>query len=85
MNDVSLQIPSLLVAGVLFISSPLASSAQIDATAGAPGGSVIISATLQASDWMRFNVAFSIDPRLTAFLEKELGPVHTNNAGTLLV
>ncbi|MFL5334180.1 MAG: aminotransferase class I/II-fold pyridoxal phosphate-dependent enzyme, partial [Geminicoccaceae bacterium] len=31
------------------------------------------SATLQPSAWMRFNVAFADDPRLAAFLERELG------------
>jgi len=32
----------------------------------------LFSATLQATDWMRFNVAFADDPRLAAFLETEL-------------
>ncbi|MBW8759810.1 MAG: PLP-dependent aminotransferase family protein [Burkholderiales bacterium] len=35
----------------------------------------LFSATLQPTDWMRFNVAFAGDPRLGAFLEEELaGP-----------
>jgi DNA-binding transcriptional MocR family regulator len=34
----------------------------------------LFSATLQATAWMRFNVAFSTDPRLLAFLESELLP-----------
>ena len=32
----------------------------------------LFSATLQPTDWMRFNVAFANDARLGAFLEAEL-------------
>ena len=45
-------------------------AAQHDIMLG-PGN--LFSATLQASDWMRFNVAFADEPRLQAFLQGELG------------
>jgi DNA-binding transcriptional MocR family regulator len=44
-------------------------AAQHDIMLG-PGN--LFSATLQATDWMRFNVAFSNDPRLASFLAAEL-------------
>ena len=44
-------------------------AAQHDIMLG-PGN--LFSATLQATDWMRFNVAFADDARLREFLSREV-------------
>ena len=54
------------------LADPVALSnraAQHDIMLG-PGS--LFSATLQPTDWMRFNVAFAADPRLETFLVREL-------------
>jgi DNA-binding transcriptional MocR family regulator len=55
------------------LADPVALSGRAAAHDVMLGPGNLFSATLQASDWMRFNVAFSTDERLATFLQGEIG------------